>query len=231
MQLASFDTTPLPLPPPTSNNSNKCQFTGFVVVVWYYLEMFKKNCDNKLHWASHFHTILLTFPYLKGLISKRCLRSVLLYFSFMDSTGQFSHHQLWFYHHWQKQWYFLGFTSVQVSVCWHDKHSYDLRCSRTSVCGGGGEGGNYHWCYWISKLFCLAPQWGAADTEIKVSSGENTELKHSPFKAWSRSVYSHTCYTYCQGSLPCLFLPFWSIHLLFFPKPLLISPVLAVAYT
>ena len=35
-----------------------------------------------------------------------------------------------------------------------------------------------------------APQWGAADAEIKVPSGENTELKRSPFKAWSRSVYS-----------------------------------------
>ena len=31
-----------------------------------------------------------------------------------------------------------------------------------------------------------APQWGAADAEIKVPSGENTELKRSPFKAWSK---------------------------------------------
>ena len=38
-----------------------------------------------------------------------------------------------------------------------------------------------------------SPQWGAADAEIKVPSGENTELKRSPFNAWSRSVYSHTC--------------------------------------
>ena len=28
-----------------------------------------------------------------------------------------------------------------------------------------------------------APQWGAADAEIKVPSGENTKLKRSPFKA------------------------------------------------
>ena len=27
------------------------------------------------------------------------------------------------------------------------------------------------------------PQWRAADAEIKVPSGENTELKRSPFKA------------------------------------------------
>ncbi len=60
------------------------------------------------------------------------------------------------------------------------------------------------------------PQWGAADAEIKVPSGENTELKRSPFQAWSRSVYSHTCYAYCQGFLPCLFLHFRSIHLHFF---------------
>ena len=64
----------------------------------------------------------------------------------------------------------------------------------------------------------VAPQWGAADAEIKVPSGKNTELKRSRFKAWSRSVYSHTCYAYCQGFLPCLFLPFRSIHLLFFPN-------------
>ena len=41
-----------------------------------------------------------------------------------------------------------------------------------------------------------SPQWGAADAEIKAPSGENTELKRSPFKVWSRSVYSHTCYAY-----------------------------------
>ena len=64
-------------------------------------------------------------------------------------------------------------------------------------------------------LIC-APQWGAADAEIKVPSGENTELKRSPFKAWSRSVYSHACYAYCQGFLSCLFLHFQSIHLHFF---------------
>ena len=59
-------------------------------------------------------------------------------------------------------------------------------------------------------------EWGAADVEIKVPSGENTELKRSPFKDWSRSVYSHTCYAYCLWFLTCLFLPFQSIHLHFF---------------
>ena len=69
-----------------------------------------------------------------------------------------------------------------------------------------------------AKLSVSTPQWGAADVEIKVPSGENTELKRSPFKAWSRSVYSHTCYAYCHGFLPCLFLHFRSIHLHFFPN-------------
>ena len=52
-----------------------------------------------------------------------------------------------------------------------------------------------------------SPQWGVADAEITVPSVENTQLKRSPFKAWSRSVYSYTCYAYCQGFLPCLFYP------------------------
>ena len=47
----------------------------------------------------------------------------------------------------------------------------------------------------------------------------------------SRSVYSRTCYAYRQGFLPCLFLLFRFVHLHFFPKPLPISPVLAVANT
>ena len=70
------------------------------------------------------------------------------------------------------------------------------------------------WCSMHTLI--ITPQRGAADAEIKVPSGENTELKPSPFKAWSRSVHSYTCYAYCQGFLPCLSLPFWSIHLHFF---------------
>ena len=73
----------------------------------------------------------------------------------------------------------------------------------------------------------ITPQWGAADAEIKVPSGENTELKRSPFQAWSRSVYSHICYAYCQGVLLRLFLPFQSIHLHFFQNLSQFFPVLA----
>ena len=77
----------------------------------------------------------------------------------------------------------------------------------------------------------LFPQWGTANAnaEIKVPSVENTELKRSPFKAWSRYLYIHTYYAYCQGSLPCFFLSFRSIHLHFIPKLLSILPLLAVA--
>ena len=75
-----------------------------------------------------------------------------------------------------------------------------------------------YYCYLIFYFFSFffSPQWGAADAEIKVPSVENRELKGSPFKARSRSVYSHTCHAYCQGFPPCLFLPFRSIHLHFF---------------
>ena len=82
---------------------------------------------------------------------------------------------------------------------------------------------NYHSSQSVSSLMST-PQWGAADAEIKVPSGENTELKRPPFKAWSRSVYRHTCYAYCQVFLSCLFLHFQSIHLHFFQKPLPFSP-------
>ena len=65
-------------------------------------------------------------------------------------------------------------------------------------------------------LSVLIPQWGAAEAEIKVPSVENTELKRSTFQAWRRSADRHTYYAYCQRVIPCLFLPFWSIHLHFF---------------
>ena len=82
--------------------------------------------------------------------------------------------------------------------------------------------------YCILISYIMTPQWGAADAETKVPSGANTELKRSPFQAWSRSVYSHTCYAYCQGrTLPCLFLPFQSIHLHFFQNLSQFFPVLA----
>ena len=75
----------------------------------------------------------------------------------------------------------------------------------------------------------MAPQWGAVDAEMKLPSGENTELKCSPFKAWSRSVYSQTCYAYCQGFLSYFYPP--GPFTCIFSKPLPIFPVLAVANT
>ena len=60
--------------------------------------------------------------------------------------------------------------------------------------------------------------WGAAKSEIEVPSAENTELKGSPFKTWSRLVYSHTCYAYFQGFLPCLFLLSCTFTCIFFPN-------------
>ena len=48
-------------------------------------------------------------------------------------------------------------------------------------------------------------------------SVENLELKGSLFKAWRRSAYTHACYAYCQGFLPCSRF----IHLHFFQTLLL----------
>ena len=98
---------------------------------------------------------------------------------------------------------------------WALDTSYLLSCSK----GNGGVG------------LCV-PQCGAANAEIKVPSGENTELKRSLFKAWSRSVYSHTGYAYCRRFLFCFFRPFRSInlHFLYKTSPNFL-PLLAVANT
>ena len=46
------------------------------------------------------------------------------------------------------------------------------------------RGGLYSNLYQMKTVIAnYTPQWGAADAEIKVPSGENTELKRSPFKA------------------------------------------------
>ena len=43
--------------------------------------------------------------------------------------------------------------------------------------------------FFLANSYPSGPlQWGAADAEIKVPSGENTELKRSPFETCSRSV-------------------------------------------
>ena len=67
-------------------------------------------------------------------------------------------------------------------------------------------------------------QWGAADAEIKVPSVENTELKDSAFKAWSRSVYiaTHATLTTRDFFLAYFYPYLQPVHLNFFPKPLLI---------
>ena len=109
-------------------------------------------------------------------------------------------------------------TSYQPTRCNQQKHDYTaVSCrsqmagkfscknsSSVSVSNTVGSPSSVLTVHCCSTSFTLAAsQWGAADAEIKIPSGENTELKRSPFKAWSRSVYSHTCCAYCQGFLPC----------------------------
>ena len=86
------------------------------------------------------------------------------------------------------------------------------------------------WPIFVS-ISVTVPRSGELRTHVKVPSGENTDLKGSPFEGWSRSVHSHTCYAYCQGSLLYLYLPFRSIHLHFFQNLSHFFPVLAVANT
>ena len=51
------------------------------------------------------------------------------------------------------------------------------------------------------KMVQASPLWETADAEMKDPSVENPELKCSPFNAWSRSEYSHTCLTCYEGFL------------------------------
>ena len=105
-----------------------------------------------------------------------------------------------------------------LHCCVSDKQQLNFSCPRFSATTCLASSKSACWLsslQWYASFHQHSPQWGAADVEIKVPSGENTELKRSLFKAWGRSVYSHTRYAYCQGFLPCLFLTFRSIHLHF----------------
>ena len=110
----------------------------------------------------------------------------------------------------------------------HPQASHRQRWSFVSACGQSSAC-KHDFC--LPLLLVSTPQWGAADAEIKVPSGENTELKRSPFKAWSKSVYRYTCYAYCQGFLSCLFLHFRSIHLHFFQNLSRFFPVFCLWLT
>ena len=70
-------------------------------------------------------------------------------------------------------------------------------------------------------------------SEIKVPSVENTELKDSPFKAWSRSVYGHMYMLRLLPGISSLLIYTLLVQLpAFFPKHLpVFFPVLAVANT
>ena len=124
---------------------------------------------------------------------------------------------------------------MSVAVSWQSL-DISVRCAVSVSCYAHHQDKLYSSfprliCQWKHLGLVQSPQLGAADAEIKVPSDENRELKGSPFKAWSRSVYSHTCYAYCQGFLPCLFLPFRSIHLHFFQNLSRVFLVLVVANT
>ena len=71
---------------------------------------------------------------------------------------------------------------------------------------------------------CACPQCVAAVAVMNVPSVENPELKGSPCKAWSRSVYSSPWSTPKTGNLASR-----SIHIHFFQNLSRMFPVLAVA--
>ena len=74
------------------------------------------------------------------------------------------------------------------------------------------------------------PQWGASDAEIKVPSGENTELKRSPFQAGvGQYIAIHAALT-ARDFFRTYFYPFGPFTCIF-PNLSRFFPVLAVANT
>ena len=68
----------------------------------------------------------------------------------------------------------------------------------------------------FALLLCLRPRSGELRTQkLKSHLVRTQSLNVLPLKP-GVSVYSHTCYAYCQGFIPCLFLSFRSIHQHFF---------------
>ena len=61
----------------------------------------------------------------------------------------------------------------------------------------------------FSGFFGPTPQWGAADAEIKVPSGENTELKRvGPYKAIHATLTARDfffAYFYPPGPFTCIY--------------------------
>ena len=81
------------------------------------------------------------------------------------------------------------------------------------------------------SLVFFSPRSGQLRTQkLKSYLVRTQSLNVLPLKPRVGQYIAYTCYAYCQGFFPCLFLPFRSIHL-HFPKPLSIFPVLAVANT
>ena len=83
-------------------------------------------------------------------------------------------------------------------------------------------------CAWFLSLCLLSPHSGQLRTQkLKVPSGESTELKRSLYEALSGSIYIaiHAALTAGDFFLVSAHSP------AFFPKPLPIFPVLAVANT
>ena len=83
----------------------------------------------------------------------------------MPHSYVWSCHTLWSFH-----------IYIIVIFCYHHATLYVWSCHTLW---------SFH-IYVIIIFSCMLPQWGAADAEIKVPSGENIELKYSPFIAWSR---------------------------------------------
>ena len=93
--------------------------------------------------------------------------------------------------------------------------SSDLWLVTTNCTGPGLPRPHPHFTHLSAAVSSTFHRGELGTQKLKSHLVRTQELNRSPFKAWSRSAYGHTCYAYCQGFLPCLFLPFQSIQLHF----------------
>ena len=132
--------------------------------------------------------------------------------------------------YWMVSYCWLSFTWLLPNV------DYLLRTNSYSWLPVAGQSPTVD-CFLLDYCLMLMisyrlSQRGAGDTKIKVPSVENTEVKSSPFKFRSRSVYIalHASLTARDFFLDNFFL-FGSFTCIFFQNLSRVFPVLAVANT
>ena len=198
---------------------------------------------NQLSLPTPFYSVLVSVSLFMALStvfhlinSPTTLRFLTLFFrSYFCLIGPFNYISL--YESLPQLWcnlFWLTRLKAQLTNCWKASSLLIVLPSPLHWCTVGIYASLRACCKILLTRYTYlraSPQEGAADTEIKVPSVENTELEGSPFKAWSRSVHGHTCHAYSRGFLPCWIHPSGPFTCIFSKTSPKFFPVIAVANT